>query len=124
VALTRAKDRVYLSSADTRMRFGQVTQQERSRFIDDLPEDELDLGHTMAPAKHGASTGRDRSVVEETAEYAPGDRVVHPTFGGGEVLDVADTSIGQSCTILFDNEAEPRTVVARFARMTKANQRV
>jgi len=121
VALTRAKDRVYLSSADTRMRFGQIAQQERSRFIDELPEDELNLGKTVTPAKHGLSTGRGRSVVEETTGYEPGDRVVHPSFGGGEVLDVAETSIGQSCTILFDNDAQPRSVVARFARMTKAD---
>ena len=42
VAVTRAKHRLYLTYANTRYRFGNLTQNEPSRFIDELPEKYLD----------------------------------------------------------------------------------
>jgi len=132
VALTRAKDRVFLSAADSRMRFGQQTEMERSRFLDELPDkafedegvhDEVfedegaeDAGFDEAGA-HPAQARRQKVSAESS--YAPGDTVVHPTFGRGEVLEVKDSSSGQLCTIRFGDEAAARTVAARFAHMRK-----
>ncbi|HEU5053577.1 MAG TPA: UvrD-helicase domain-containing protein [Hanamia sp.] len=42
VAITRAKTRLWLTYANTRYRFGNLTQNEPSRFIDELPQDKLD----------------------------------------------------------------------------------
>ncbi|MEO5783428.1 MAG: UvrD-helicase domain-containing protein [Ginsengibacter sp.] len=42
VAITRAKHRLYLTYANTRYRFGNLSQNEPSRFIDELPEKYLD----------------------------------------------------------------------------------
>ena len=42
VAITRAKNRLWLSYANTRYRFGSLVQNEPSRFIQELPEDFLD----------------------------------------------------------------------------------
>ena len=42
VAITRAKQLLWLTYANTRYRFGNLTQNEPSRFIDELPEDKLD----------------------------------------------------------------------------------
>jgi DNA helicase-2/ATP-dependent DNA helicase PcrA len=42
VAVTRAKNKLYLTYANTRYRFGNLTQNEPSRFIDELPEKYLD----------------------------------------------------------------------------------
>jgi len=42
VAVTRAKQKLYLTYANTRYRFGNLTQNEPSRFIDELPEKYLD----------------------------------------------------------------------------------
>jgi DNA helicase-2/ATP-dependent DNA helicase PcrA len=42
VAVTRAKKKLYLTYANTRYRFGNLTQNEPSRFIDELPEKYLD----------------------------------------------------------------------------------
>jgi DNA helicase-2/ATP-dependent DNA helicase PcrA len=117
VALTRAKDRVLLSGAETRTRFGQQAAQIRSRFVEELPKDELELDDGLSP-KLPAAKARAAKAREETA-YACGDRVVHPTFGEGEVLEVETTSCGQVCSIRFGDETEPRAVAVRFARMTK-----
>ena len=42
VAVTRAKHKLYLTYANTRYRFGNLMQNEPSRFIDELPEKYLD----------------------------------------------------------------------------------
>lgn len=42
VAITRAKQKLWLTYANTRYRFGNLTQNEPSRFIDELPADKLD----------------------------------------------------------------------------------
>jgi DNA helicase-2/ATP-dependent DNA helicase PcrA len=121
VAITRAKDRVFLSAADSRMRFGQQTDRERSRFMDELTEnagvDGAGLELDAAPAAPLAQARRQKAP-EETA-YAPGDTVVHPTFGRGQVLEVKDSAAGQLCAIHFGDELAPRTVAARFAHMRK-----
>ncbi len=42
VAVTRAKQKLWLTYANSRYRFGNLTQNEPSRFIDELPEERLD----------------------------------------------------------------------------------
>jgi len=42
VVITRAKQRLWISYANTRYKFGQVVQNDPSRFINELPEDQLD----------------------------------------------------------------------------------
>lgn len=42
VAVTRAKQKLWLSYANARYRFGQLVQNEPSRFIDEMPEDLVD----------------------------------------------------------------------------------
>ncbi len=45
VAITRAKQMLWLTYANTRYRFGNLTQNEPSRFIDELPEERLDRAY-------------------------------------------------------------------------------
>src|SRR5665213_1487561 len=45
VAVTRAKQKLWLTYANTRYRFGNLTQNDPSRFIDELPEERLDRAY-------------------------------------------------------------------------------
>jgi DNA helicase-2/ATP-dependent DNA helicase PcrA len=45
VAITRAKSRLWLTYANTRYRFGQLVQNEPSRFMNELPQDLLDKSY-------------------------------------------------------------------------------
>jgi DNA helicase-2/ATP-dependent DNA helicase PcrA len=45
VVITRAKHKLWISYANTRYKFGQVVQNEPSRFINELPEDHLDRSY-------------------------------------------------------------------------------
>jgi DNA helicase-2/ATP-dependent DNA helicase PcrA len=57
VAITRAKERLWLSYANTRYRFGSLVQNEPSRFIDEVPEDNLDRSFTGAAHKAPSDYG-------------------------------------------------------------------
>lgn len=52
VAITRAKSRLWLTYANTRYRFGQLIQNEPSRFIEELPIDFLDKSYAGGGSKN------------------------------------------------------------------------
>ncbi len=55
VAITRAKARLWLTYANNRYRFGTLTQNEQSRFIDELPEDRLDKSFAAGNMRNNQS---------------------------------------------------------------------
>ena len=57
VAITRAKTNLYLSYANARYRFGQLQQNEPSRFIDEMPEAHIDRSYAGVAARNNANTG-------------------------------------------------------------------
>ncbi len=57
VAITRAEKYLYLSYANARYRFGQLQQNEPSRFIDEIPEVNMDKSYAGGAAKNNANTG-------------------------------------------------------------------
>lgn len=58
VAVTRAKQRLWLTYANSRYRFGQLVQNEPSRFIDEMPEQYIDKSYAGGGARN--STGFDQ----------------------------------------------------------------
>lgn len=56
VAITRAKDRLYLSFCNARYRFGQLQQNDPSRFIDEMPETHIDRSYAGSAVKNNASS--------------------------------------------------------------------
>jgi DNA helicase II / ATP-dependent DNA helicase PcrA len=65
VAITRAKAKLYLSYSNARYRFGQLQQNDPSRFIDEMPEENIDKSYAGAPARNnGSSTGNRGSAFE------------------------------------------------------------
>jgi hypothetical protein len=81
VAVTRAKDILFLSHAHSRMTWWQVKMNPPSRFLDEIPDDLLkkyDLGW-------GSMGG---SKQEESFNIDEWDSVRHKLFGNGYVLEV------------------------------------
>ncbi|HNP53945.1 MAG TPA: 3'-5' exonuclease, partial [Ferruginibacter sp.] len=60
VAVTRAKARLVLSFANTRYKFGQLQQNDPSRFIDEIPDQFLDRSYAGQAARQ--STGSSWSM--------------------------------------------------------------
>jgi DNA helicase-2/ATP-dependent DNA helicase PcrA len=93
VAITRARRRLYLSHAQSRMLHGQTRYSLPSRFLDELPEQVLlNLNrrsepahpsggyHAPAPAPRSPQTGNDTG-------YKVGQSVAHAKFGTGIIID-------------------------------------
>lgn len=58
VAITRAKHKLWLTYANTRYRFGSLVQNDKSRFVDELPQDYIDISYAGGGARNqGASWG-------------------------------------------------------------------
>jgi DNA helicase-2/ATP-dependent DNA helicase PcrA len=55
VAVTRAKKHLWLTYANTRYRYGQLVQNDPSRFIDEMPEEQIDKSSSGGGAKNQTS---------------------------------------------------------------------
>ncbi len=98
VAITRARKRLYLTCAQSRMLHGQSRYPIRSRFVDELP---AELLHVLSPGRRPAPPAREgrapwmesaanTAVAERHADKAGftiGQTVAHPRFGTGVVVN-------------------------------------
>jgi len=89
VGMTRSMERLTLSHAEYRMIRGITERTLASRFLRDLPADEIDY-KTIETAHDRSMAHLKRSNVAECdgqdSLYYPGRRVVHEQYGEGEVL--------------------------------------
>ena len=85
VAITRAKKKLYITSAKRRMIFGQENASVVSRFVNEIDKDLLDIENKEEPKiiKH------EKNVYETEQDFSYGDRVMHDTYGNGVVVDVS-----------------------------------
>jgi DNA helicase-2/ATP-dependent DNA helicase PcrA len=90
VGITRARERLYLTHAETRRLYGNETYPHRSRFISEIPAElmeEVRMGGSVSYPASSASSGF--SSVQEAAVggLRLGARVIHAKFGNGIVLN-------------------------------------
>ncbi len=93
VAVTRARRRLYLSHAQSRMLHGQVRYNLPSRFLDEIPESLLKRLNARSVAKFGstpyaapASSSPTNSPPNNSAPWRIGQGVRHAKFGQGVIL--------------------------------------
>ena len=95
VAITRARRRLYLSHAQSRMLHGQIRYSLPSRFMDELPEQVLlNLNRRSEPGYPSSvqqpassySTNRRTQTGNDTG-YKVGQSVAHAKFGTGIIID-------------------------------------
>ncbi len=65
VAITRAKIKLYLSYSNARYRFGQLQQNEPSRFLDEIPDLHIDKSYAGSSAKNNANSQWSRGSAFE-----------------------------------------------------------
>ncbi len=56
VAITRAKQKLYLSYSNARYRFGQLQQNDPSRFLDEIPDVNIDKSYAGSAARNNSNT--------------------------------------------------------------------
>jgi DNA helicase-2/ATP-dependent DNA helicase PcrA len=94
VAITRARNRLYLSHAQTRMLHGQTRYNIPSRFLEEIPQ-QLMKWLTPRFSKQKAFAPDFSRQTRTTLPKAPrdvggfriGQNVTHPKFGGGVIID-------------------------------------
>jgi DNA helicase-2/ATP-dependent DNA helicase PcrA len=125
VALTRAKEKVYLSYARSRYRFGEVAYQSKSRFLDELDEKTYEESNGGS----GRKTGRRKrdfydeyyqegydDFDQERRSMRVGSRVTHSIFGMGKILQINGTGDMQRVTIAFE-EHGTKQLLTKFANL-------
>jgi DNA helicase-2/ATP-dependent DNA helicase PcrA len=131
VGMTRAMERLFMTCARERRRFGSHSFQSPSRFLREVPEELMEVqssrgrsrGERAAPRRARDSARLDRSYSQESQSdesgVARGARVRHPVFGLGTVEAVIGQGLGQKLKIKFDR-AGIKTVMVRYANLELA----
>ncbi len=146
VAVTRAKERLYLTNCERRYRFGELSYPTPSRFLNEIRDEFLEF-NTTAPAKpslgaYGAHSGRPGGGRQENRNWnvrrleeqppAPpefdddysqtpktlqiGARVFHASFGEGRIEAIAGAGDKTKLTVRFD-KAGRKQLMLKFANL-------
>ncbi len=144
VAITRAKEKVFLCHALSRYKFGRIQNNEPSRFIEEIDAafinpnskhytvNSISASPTSQYAKNlvqgiknqqqGVSNIRNTYVP--SADFEPSDtsalkegmKVEHPKFGFGKVAVIDTTGTSRKAKVNFDNFGE-KTLLLSFAKL-------
>ncbi|MBU1089551.1 UvrD-helicase domain-containing protein [Patescibacteria group bacterium] len=89
VGITRAMDQLFLLRARSRMFFGETQMNAPSEFLNDIPQNLLaeESRRELKRRGFGEKMLPDENVFSPV-EFAAGDRVYHPVFGEGVVVNV------------------------------------
>jgi DNA helicase-2/ATP-dependent DNA helicase PcrA len=118
VAMTRAQDRLHLSWARERHRFGSRSYGTPSRFLSEIPREALGGRSAAARAEAPEGPSLDYGYAQEEAPpgLEIGLRVRHPIFGPGTILGVSGSGAGQKVRVRFERVGV-KTLVLRFANL-------
>jgi DNA helicase-2/ATP-dependent DNA helicase PcrA len=138
VAITRAKQRLFLTYATTRYRFGNMTYNEPSRFIEELSHDNLSfVGHAVENAEkrapvfeHHTPPMLRKKISTPSNDYTPspdfvpdnvatlqaGMEVEHQKFGFGKILNVEGVGDSRVATMFFTGIGEKR-IMLKYAKV-------
>ena len=136
VAITRAKKKLYLTTAAQRMLFGQTTWNKTSRFAREIPDELVELIDTTVQQKRwtGSSSGPElasgtirasglsavsgTAAPKSAAPLHPGDTVSHKIFGKGTVLSASPMANDLLVEVSFD-KVGTKKLMANFAKLKK-----
>jgi DNA helicase-2/ATP-dependent DNA helicase PcrA len=111
VGITRAKERLYLLHTFRRTLFGRDELSEPSRFLRDIPAHLLQGDRDMKP--HRSSPQPITAV-----RFRAGNRVRHPQFGEGIVLNSKLSGEDEEVTVVFESVGAKR-LLSSFAELEK-----
>ncbi len=131
VGLTRAMEKIFLSSAETRNFRGENLRYEISPFMKEIPFELLEKGKTkervISPSRIRKSsqtfnsspeptTKLDKSVSDSVVDAMPGMMVSHKIFGAGKIINVAGFGKNAKLTIMFRDSGK-KTIIAKYVKI-------
>ena len=132
VAITRAKEKLFMSYANRRMQFGSIKNNKRSRFLDEVPNKlmhfESGFGATANDSEESQLESvtkfisrlspkikiADKPKTDVRTNYVVGDIVVHKKFGEGKVLSIEKDSV----KVDFE-KVGPKILLIEYANLTR-----
>lgn len=142
VAITRAKDVLYITHTKRRMLYGRTSANPISPFVDEIPKELIEQDMPTVPSRsdysssrtyisNSQSTGysykpRNNAGFEPVKKSAPagnltlmeGDRVSHITFGEGEILSARPMGADVLYEVIFD-KVGTKKLMGTYARLKK-----
>ena len=112
VAITRAKKKLYILAAKSRMLFGNTNINKPSRFIEEINKEYLDIDEKKVLGK---ATNRIKKAIDKNIEYEVGEKISHTDFGEGIVIGV-DKSI---LTVAFPHPIGIKKLMKGHPNITK-----
>ncbi|ARF13843.1 MULTISPECIES: DNA helicase PcrA [Sporosarcina] len=132
VAITRAEQRLYLTSAGHRMLFGKSNFNQPSRFLNEISDELTELladGNGMSvPFAQAPKAKTKRPAVKRPAynesggekmQWKPGDKASHKIWGTGTVVSVKGKADDMELDIAFPNPVGIKRLLAKFAPIEK-----
>jgi DNA helicase-2/ATP-dependent DNA helicase PcrA len=115
VGLTRAKERLTLSHAASRSLWGARGYNLPSRFLDELPQEEIER-ERLRPASWSGYGAPTVAVRRNLPDLSTGDSVRHSTLGEGVVMRIeADGTV----TVRFAEDGVERRLMLDYAPLEK-----
>ncbi len=126
VAITRAEQKVFMTYARSRYRFGEVAYQSKSRFLEELdPNTYNELNGSI-----GRKSGRRKKAFydelyqesyddydQDSRSLRVGSRVTHASFGNGKILQISGSGDMQKVSINFEGYGS-KTLLVKYANLT------
>jgi Superfamily I DNA and RNA helicases len=136
VAVTRAKQKLFIIHCHSRMLYGRTDSNRRSRFIDEIPDelyisedswlDRIPVSASPKGKSYLPSIGKEvpspQSIPkappkkEPVAIYRTGDTVIHPTFGEGLIISTVPMSGDMLYEIAFE-KVGTKKIMGNYARL-------
>ncbi|MDR0974085.1 MAG: UvrD-helicase domain-containing protein [Ruminococcus sp.] len=139
VAVTRAKKKLFITRASERVLFGSTQRNAASRFLREIDKSAVEvLGEDGSCCGNGGGGGCSSSGSSSNSgsntylsgvkpakaspvsneDYSPGERIIHPKFGGGMVLSAVKMGNDSMLEIVFD-EVGTKKLMAAYAKLKK-----
>ena len=133
VGITRAKEELFITKAQTRMLFGSTSRYKPSRFLLEIPEELVlcteSTKHATTSFSHFMSRPKVAPVIKNLGtyskpqpqnknSYAYGDKVKHKIFGVGTIVSATSMGNDTLIEIAFDS-AGNKKLMANFAKLEK-----
>lgn len=113
VGITRAMQQLVITYAETRRLHGNETYNKISRFVREIPVDLLQEVRLSGSISHPVMQP---AATQAAAGLSLGQRVIHPVFGEGVILNAEGSGAHTRIQVKFDNEGSKWLILA-FAKL-------
>jgi DNA helicase-2/ATP-dependent DNA helicase PcrA len=118
VGMTRARERLTLLHASSRMLYGGRSHNLPSRFLDEAPDSHVERERLRPASWSGYNAPRQSRIAprEDVPDLSTGDSVRHSTLGEGVVVRIEP---GGLVTVRFADDGSERKLVLEYAPLEK-----